>query len=67
MDDQILIKFGNCDIQIEFAKVNSILISKSINLVIYYNFVRCWGPLWSKAIFCAQSIYRDVCDSHITI
>ena len=27
---------------------------------INFNFLRFWGPLWSKAIFRAQSIYREV-------
>ena len=28
--------------------------------VIYFNSVWCWGPLWSKEIFRAQSIYGGV-------
>ena len=56
---EFLKKFENSGFKI--ARVNSILITKSTNLLLFYfNFARCWGPLWSKAIFRAQSIYRDV-------
>ena len=52
-------RFKNRGIQI--ARVNSILITKSIYLqwftLILYGVV---GQLWSKAIFRAQSIYREV-------
>ena len=39
----------------KIARVNSIRM-----ISIYYNFIRCWGPLWSREIFRAQSIYREV-------
>ena len=28
--------------------------------VMFFNFIRCWGKLWSKPIFGAQSIYSEV-------
>ena len=34
----------------------------SKNLSIYFDVVLCWGPLWSREIFRAQSIYRAVYD-----
>ena len=40
---QFPIKFQNRGIKI--AQVNSILITKSINLHFYFNFVRCWGSV----------------------
>ena len=43
------------------SRVNSIIMTKSINLQLYtLNFVRCSGPLESMAFFRAQSIYREV-------
>ena len=51
---KVLGKFENRDIEI--ARVNSILISKSINLKLFTLIF----PLWSKAILGAQSIYREV-------
>ena len=56
---EFLRKFEKCDFKI--ARVNSIFITKCINLVIYLNFVRRWGSFRSKAIFSAQSIYREIC------
>ena len=54
---KFLQKFENCGIKI--AGVNSI-ITKSINLQLFYiNFVWSRGLLWLKAIFHAQSIYRE--------
>ena len=36
--------------------------------VIYFNFVRCWGPLQSKAIFGSESICREVYDNvHLNV
>ena len=56
---KFLRKFENRRIKI--VRVNSILITKSINLqlftLILYGVM---GPLWSTAIFRAQSIYRVV-------
>ena len=56
---EFLRKFENRGTKI--AWVNSILITKSINLQL---FTLIWygvgGPLWSKAIFRAQSTYREV-------
>ena len=40
---EFLRKFENCYIKIDC--VNSILITKSINLVIYFNFILCWGSV----------------------
>ena len=57
---EFLGKFENRSIKI--ARVNSIIITKSINLqlctLILYGF---GGPSWSYAIFSVQSIYREVC------
>ena len=48
---------------IKIARVNSILITKSINFQLFILILYCvGGPLWSKAIFRAQSIYREVYD-----
>ena len=56
---EFLRKFENRGIKI--ARVNLIHITKSFNLQLFaLIFVRCWGPLWSMAIFSDQSIYRDV-------
>ena len=40
---RFLIKFDNRGIEI--SRVNSILITKSFNIVIYFNFVWCWGSV----------------------
>ena len=46
---------------IEIALVNSILIIKSIDLQLFTLILYgVGGPLWSKAIFRAQSVYRAV-------
>ena len=37
----------------------------SPNLWIYFNFVRCWGPLWLRAIFHAQFIYWEVYENSL--
>ena len=56
---EFLIKFENRDNKID--RVNWIFITKSINLQLFkLNFVRYWGPLWSKSIFRVQSINREV-------
>ena len=57
---KFLRKFENRCIQI--ARVNLIIVTKCDYLlsVIYFHFVRFCGPLWSYAIYSAQSIYRDV-------
>ena len=45
----------------KIARINSILITKYINLQLFaWILYGVGGPLWSKAIFRAQSIYRDV-------
>ena len=52
-------KFENRGIKI--VRGNSILITKSINLQLFTSILYgVGGPLWSKAIFRAQSIYREV-------
>ena len=57
---KFLRKFENRGIKI--ARVNSILITKSIYLQLFtFTLHGVWGPLRSKAIFRAQSIYREVC------
>ena len=56
---EILRKFENQGNKI--ARVQSILIANICQFtVIYFNFVRCWCPLLSKAIFSVQYIYREV-------
>ena len=55
---EFLWNFDNRGLKI--GRVNSILITKSIYLVIYFNSIRCWGPLGSSAIIRAQSINREV-------
>ena len=49
---EFLREFENRGIKI--SRVNSILL--------YFNFERCLGPLWSLVIFRAQSINREVYD-----
>ena len=58
---EVLRKFENRDMK--NALVTSIMITKSINLGLF-TLILCGvgGPLWSKAIFRAQSIYREVYD-----
>ena len=46
---------------IKIARVNSILITKSIYLQ-FTLFFLVGGPLWSKAIYRAQSIYGEIDD-----
>ena len=54
-------KFENRDIKI--ARVNSILITKSDDLQVFTLILYGVGrPLWPKAIFRAQPIYREVYD-----
>ena len=56
---EFLRKFENSGIKI--ARVNSIRITKSIDLQLFtLIFYVVGGPLWSKAIFRALSIYRKV-------
>ena len=58
-------KFENRGIKI--TRVNSILIAKSLNLQLFTLILYgVWGPLWSKAIFSAQSNYRVVYDRGIS-
>ena len=44
----------------KIARVYSIRMTKQS---MYFNFVRCWGPFWYRAIFRAQSISREVSGS----
>ena len=56
---EFLIKFESSCIKI--ARVCSILITKSIDFQLFTLILYgIWGPLWSRAIFRAQSIYRKV-------
>ena len=45
---------------IKIARVNSIPHRIYQLTDIYFNFVRCLGPLWSKAIFRAHSVNKEV-------
>ena len=51
--DEFRRKFENRDIKI--ARVNSILITRSINFVIYFNFVRCLGCAMLTAFYLRRS------------
>ena len=52
----------------KIARVNSILITGSINLQLFTLILYGVGrPLWSNAIFLAQSIYREVYDTDYNI
>ena len=53
---------------IKISRVYSILITKSIDLQLFTSILYgVGGPLWSKAIFHAQSIYRKVYDIYIKL
>ena len=61
MDDRISQKIENRGIKI--ARVNSIFITKSINLQLFTLILYgVEGPLWSKAISRVRSINREVYD-----
>ena len=63
---RVFLKFENRDIKI--TRVNTIFITKYVNLklFIYFNFVRCWGPLWSNAIFRASTFIEKSMSIHNT-
>ena len=58
---QFLRKFENRGIKI--ARINSIRITKSIDSRLFLIMYGVGRPLWSKAIFITQSIYREIYDN----
>ena len=63
---EFLRKFENRGFKI--SRVNSILITKSINLQLFTSIMYgVGGQLWSKEIFRAQSINRGLCQFMITL